>query len=313
MNQSRTQKSLKNTFFALFSQLLAVFLGFLCRTVFIYTLGNSYLGISSLFSNVLSLLSITELGFSTAIIYTMYKPIANNDQKKIAALMNLYAQVYRVMGIIILVVGIILIPFLNLFISDISQMPTDLPPIWIIYLMYLINTLLTYFYGYKRSIIIATQNGYINSTNTLVFVVLRNILQIFILLCGGAFVFYLLIQLLTTFLENIRISLIADKMYPYLKTYNKEKVSQEDLSKIKKNIVAMASYRLGFGLINGTDNLIITKVSGFLVTGLYSNYMLLNSTVQELYRQIITPMTSAVGNLIATSDKSNSYFLRYFF
>ena len=150
--ESRTVKSIRNTSIAFIGQIISVFLGFFNRTIFINVLGYKYVGINGLFSNILSLLSIAEMGFGTAITYTMYKPIAENDEEKISALLNLFRKVYYAIGTFVGVVGLILIPFLHMVVGDISQLPQDLPPIEFIYILYLSNTVLSYFFSYKRSI-----------------------------------------------------------------------------------------------------------------------------------------------------------------
>ena len=168
-NNSRTNKSIKNSIYALSCQIITIVLNFISRTVFIHTLGAVYLGLNGLFTNLLSVLSFAELGFSTAIIYEMYSPIATNDQHKIAGLMNLYAKIYRYIGSSIFIIGLFFIPFLNNFIKDSSILPIDSPPLWVIYLLFLCNSSSSYFFNYKRSIIVASQNGYIDTLNQIKF------------------------------------------------------------------------------------------------------------------------------------------------
>ena len=307
MSENRTQKSIKNTTVSLISQIASVVTSFIVRTFFIKYLGNSYLGISGLFSNILSLLSFAELGIGTAIIYAMYKPIAQNDEKKICALMNFYEMVYRCIGIFIMIAGIILIPFLNFFVGDTSQVPVDLPPLSIIYLLYLINTVSSYFFNYKRSLIIASQNSYIDSINQLCFGLIRNFLQIFILLLYKSFTIYLIIQIACTIVGNISISIKANKLFPYLKQNKKERLELTTIKEIIKNVMAMACHKLGSVVISGTDNILITKFVSLVATGQYSNYVLLTSTVRTLYLQILTPITASIGNLNVTENKEKSY------
>ena len=305
--ESRTVKSIRNTSIAFIGQIISVFLGFFNRTIFINVLGYKYVGINGLFSNILSLLSIAEMGFGTAITYTMYKPIAENDEEKISALLNLFRKVYYAIGTFVGVVGLILIPFLHMVVGDISQLPQDLPPIEFIYILYLSNTVLSYFFSYKRSIIMASQNGFIDSMNFLFFTILRNVLQVLVLFTTHSFIYYLIIQIASTILENINIARIADKKFKTIIGNKKAKLPQSDINDIKKNVFAMASYKLGYAIVTGTDNILITNLVSLFVNGLYSNYVLIASTVQELYRQIIQPITSSIGNLVATGSTEDSY------
>ena len=224
MTRGRTENSIRNTSVAIIGQMISVIGSFVVRTVFIKYLGNSYLGLNGLFSNILSLLSFAELGFGTAIVYAMYKPIAENDEKRISAFMNFYARIYRGIGCFILIGGLVLVPFLDFFIGDGSQIPAGLPPIGIIYILYLLNTALSYFFNYKRSIITASQNGYLDSINQLSFVLLRNLFQLGALVIFRSFVLYLVVQIGCTFLGNFFISLKGDKIYPYLKKNKNEKL-----------------------------------------------------------------------------------------
>lgn len=306
---SRTENSIRNTVTALVGQVATLVLSFITRTIFIKYLGASYLGINGLFSNILSVLSFAELGFGTAIIYALYKPIAENDQRRIVALMNFYAMVYRFIGIFILVVGLLLIPNLTFFIGDTSEIPKNLPPLWLIYVLYLFNSAVSYFFNYKRSLITASQNGHIDSINTLFFTIVRNIFQILILIIWRAFVPYLIVQIICTFLGNVFISIEADKLFPYLKQYKDEHLDKESIKSILKNVMAMACHKLGSVIVSGTDNILISKFVGVIATGYYSNYTLLTGTVKTFYVQIFSPITASVGNLVAEKSKDKSYDL----
>lgn len=307
--KNRTENSIKNSSMAMFAQVCSVILSFIVRTVFIYFLGNSYLGINGLFSNVLSLLSFAELGFGTAIVYAMYKPIAEKDEKNISAFMNFYGKVYRAIGWFILIAGMALIPFLDNLIGGTSQLPSDLPPISLIYMLYVANSASSYFFNYKRSLVIASQNGYLDSINQLQFNIARNILQTIVLVLFRSFLLYLIIQIICTVLSNISISIKADKLFPYLRSNRKEKLSPKTVKNIMKNVMAMSCHKIGSVIVSGTDNILITRYVGLIATGQYSNYVLLTTTVKTFYLQIINPLTASIGNLIATENKEKCYDL----
>lgn len=304
---NRTYRSIKNSMYAMLGQVVTIALNFISRTIFIHTLGVIYLGVNGLFTNLLSVLSFAELGFSTAIIYEMYVPLASNDERKVAGLMNLYAKIYRYIGCAIFVVGVTLIPFLDFFIKDSTMMPSDIPPLGLIYLLFLLNTSVSYFYNYKRSIVIASQNGYVDSMNQMVFNIVRNVLQIGALLAFGSFIAFLIIQLVCTFLSNVFISIKADKLYPYLHKWKDEKVSGEILHSIKKNVMAMAFNKLGGVAVGGVNNLMIAKFVGIVAVGCYSNYLLIINTVRTVFVQLFTPITASVGNFVVTKTKDESY------
>lgn len=302
MGKSRTQYSLRNSSVALFSQIISIVLSFATRTIFIQKLGAEYLGINGLFSNILTMLSLAEMGIGTAIIYAMYRPLAEENKRQIAALMNLYKKLYNVIGIVVAILGISLVPFLDVFIKE----RPDIPYLEGIYLLYLLNTVASYFFTYKRSIIIADQKGYLSNLNTTIFLILQNIIQIILLFITGNFYLFLITQILCTLVSNIAISVKANKMYPYLSTMRNEKVSKEDKVELSKSVVGMMSSKIGSVVVNGTDNLLISAFVGIYTVGLYSNYKLIVNTVKTLFVQCVSALTASVGNLNATDNKEKS-------
>ena len=303
MQGSRTEKSIKNTTVALLEQGIYTVLSFVCRTVFINTLGRTYLGFSGLFSDILSLLSLAELGIGTAILYSMYKPAASKDYEMVAALLNMYKKVYNTIGVLLTLVGVCLTPFLNFLISDIP----DLPEIPIIYLLYLFNTTASYFFIYKKSILITDQKTYISSIIYIITILVQNILQIVFLLTTNNFIFYLLIQLLCTLANNVAISVYVDRHYPYLKIYKKAKIDLQSKKEIVTNVKAMFVSKISSAIVSSTDNLLISKFVSTVILGLYSNYTLFTTMIRTVITKIFEALTGSVGNLIAVGTKQQIY------
>ena len=258
MESGRTNKSFRNSAYALVVQGITVLLNFAIRTVFIKTLSVAYLGLNGLFTNILNVLSFAELGFGTAIVYAMYKPIAQNDTKKISAYMNYFKIVYRIVGVTILIVGFFLIPNLDFFISDTAEIPAGAPDLMLIYILYLVNSAVSYFFNYKRSLIVATQNGYIDSRNQLEFNFLKCAVQFLILVFFRSYLGYLVVQIACTLLGNIAISVKANKMFPYLKEYKKAELNREEKRSLAKNVVAMSFHKLGSVVVSGVDNISVS-------------------------------------------------------
>ena len=299
----RSENSIKNIIVNVGSQLFSILLSFLCRTIFIRTLGEAYLGISGLFSNILTLLSLAELGVGTAIIFSMYKPLAQNDRKKIGALMGLYKRAYHTIGLIVGAAGLAFTPFYPHFIKN----DPGIPDLTVIYLLYIFNTVITYFFSYKQSIIVADQKNYICTLYQYGFCILQNIIQIAILFLTHNFILYLCVQIVFSFFTNFFLAHKADKMYPYLKRYEKEKLGRDDKASIIKNIRAMFMHRIGSTVVNGTDILLISSFSGIVSVGIYSNYYLITTTLRGLTSQIFGGITASVGNLGAMEDRKKSY------
>ncbi len=298
----RSENSIKNIKVNLVSQLLGDVLSFVCRTVFIRMLGATYLGVSNLFIGILSLLSLAELGIGTAIGFSMYKPLAGNDRRKIGALMNLYRRAYHVIGLIVAAAGLLLTPFIPFF----SGSP-DIPYLTPIYLLYVFNSAITYFFSYKQSIINADQKNYICTIYQYGLCIAQNIIQIVILLQTKNFILYLCTQILFSFLTNFLLSRKADRMYPYLKHYRNAKLARADRNAIFKNIRAMFMNRIGGAIVSGTDNILISKFVGLVSVGIYANYFMVTNTINNLTSQIFSGVTASVGNLGAVENDRKSY------
>lgn len=301
----RIRNSIRNTSFGLLTQLIGSMLNFVNRTIFIYALGINYLGVSGFFSNIISVLSLGELGVSVAITYCLYKPLAENDTDKINALMSLYEKAYRLIGIFIAIIGLCFAPFLNSFMKE----KLNIPYIPIIYLLYLSNSVISYFFSYKRTLIIADQKSYINSKNQVVFSILTSVFQAMVLLITRNFIFYLTVSIIFTFLSNRSISIKANKLYPFLKTKERKELKKEDKRQVLKYIFASMTSNVGGVIVYGTDNLLISYFIGVYWVGLYSNYVLILQVVNTFLNTIFSSVLASVGNLNATDDNEKSYIM----
>lgn len=299
---SRTKKSIINSFYALTSKFIIVILSFAVRTVFIKTLTQQYLGINGLFSNIITMLSLADLGIGIAIPYTLYSPLAKNDTNKIKILMKFYSKIYNVIGIIVLIVGVILIPFLNLFVKE---MP-DIPNIKLIYFLFVLNSAMSYFFVYKKLLLDSDQKGYIANKIIMKVTIVVNIIQMILLYLTKNYILYLCLNIASVLIQNIIISVKCNKMYPYITEDTDEKIKKEDIVELKKNISALCIYKIGVVILNGTDNLIISKVIGVVAVGLYSNYLLITNALTNIISQIFSSITSSVGNMVATDDEQKS-------
>lgn len=303
MSNTRTYNSIKNSGFAMAEQAIYSIFQFIVRTVFISTLGKTYLGFSGLFNDILTLMSLAELGVGTAITYSMYKPVAENDSKKVVALLNLYRYIYTGLGIIMTLAGLLLIPFLNFFISGIP----DIPELPYIFLLYLLNTTCSYFFIYKKSILITHQVNYVSSIIWIICTLLKSCLQIVFLLYTKDFIIFLWIQLIFTLLNNILISIYVDKKYSDLKKYKKEQVDTLTKKQIMSNIGAMFISKLSSAVVTSTDNILISKFVSTVILGVYSNYTLFTTMFRTIITKLFEGITGSVGNLIATSKHDKIY------
>lgn len=313
MSDSRTKNSARNAVVSISFYAAYTIAGFVLRKVFINTLGNDYLSVSGLFTNILTILSFAEMGVGNAIIFNLYKPIAMGETEKIKSLMKLYKKAYNIIGSCVFGVGILLIPFLNYLISD--ETPDIKENLVLLYLLYLFNTAISYFFSFKQSIITANQKNYIVSAHTNTFKILQLVLQGVFLVLTHNFIVYLLIQIACTVLNNVLLARKADKLYPFLKDKNYEKISKEERSGIFKNVRALFLYKLGSTVLNGTDNMIVTKVIALASVGLVSNFTLIISAISAVVDQIPNAVVASVGNLNASEskEKKNQIFDVMFF
>lgn len=299
-NNSRLSNSIKNISFGLIAQLLQMVLGFVSRTIFIKYLAVEYLGVNGLFSNILSLLSLTELGITSAILYSLYKPLAEKDERKLSGLVNFFAKVYRNIALIIATIGLTLIPFLHQIVENPpKQLEKDLI---LIYVLFLFNTVSSYFLQYKASLLHADQKSYEVSKNNILVFLLQNSLQILILVLFQNFIFYLIIQSVTQLSGNLMISRKVSKLYPFLKKYQSETIDAETKAKIYSNVKSTGIVKVSGLLVNSTHNIILNYFSGLVMVGLLSNYNLLIGLASGVIMQVFANIRGSIANINFTEN-----------
>lgn len=298
-NNSRTKNSIRNMKTGVRVQMINKVMSFISRTVFIYYLNTEYLGVNGLFSNVLSVLSFAELGIGAAIIYNMYKPVAENDTEKIKGLMQLYKKAYNVIGIVVFVLGLSIIPFMDYLVKDVPNIKEN---IILIYLLFLIDTSSSYFFTYKKSIITAHQKQSVINDIDSAFYLLRSIIQMLFLMITREYLAYLIIQILGTFLANLTLSIIANRMYPYLKDKDTITLEKAETKSIVDSVKSLSIYQFGSVVMNGTDNILISVLLGVSTVGLCSNYTLLLNSVKMVISSGLNGITASVGNLNASAS-----------
>lgn len=302
----RVKNSIRNMMASLTGQVFGILINFVNRRIFVQILGVELLGINGLFSNIISLLSLAELGVGIAIIYSLYKPIAEKDNEKINALLNYYRIIYRNLGFLILALGSFLIPFLDYIIKN----DTQIDNVDLIFVIFILNTAVTYFFSYKRSIIIADQKNYIVTMYHYLTIFISNATQIAMLIIFRNYILYLLVNVLFRILENVLIAKLADKKYPFINDLKRNKLTQNERKELTKNIRALTFHKFGAVVINGTDNIIISTFLGLYWVGLYSNYIVITTGLVMVLGQIFGAITASVGNMnvLASKEKIHEMF-----
>lgn len=302
---SRIQNATRNIYFGYIGSFVTILLGFISRTIFIHTLGVTYLGVNGLYTNVLSALSLAELGMGTAMNYSLYKPVASKDYEKIKSLMHLYKKAYMWIALIVTIMGIILVPFLKYIIKDPGSI--TLNELKIYYLIFLFNTVSTYFVAYKYSLVNAEQKGYIQTNINTVTTLISVIAQIMIMLIYKNFLLYLLAGGIIGVVQKIYVSIYLNKLYPYLLDKNSKKLSKEEIEPIKNNIKALILHKIGEVSVFQTDNIIISSFINVTTVGVLLNYNLIISSVGVFISVIFNSVISGFGNLIATENRHRQY------
>ena len=298
----RVENSIKNIISSLCSNIVTSLLGFISRTIFIYTLGKSYLGITALLQNVFGLLAISELGISTAIGFSLYKPLAENNNKLISTLMTIYKKAYRIIAITILFLGIILYNYLDFFVNP-NQQPKE---IFYIYFLYLINIVIGYFLSYKTTLISSDQKAYKLVPIQIKLNIVTILIQILYLLIFKDYLGYLTIQILSSILINVIQNRFITKEYNYLNFSSKDKLPTEEKRIIIKNMFGLMAAKLGDFCVNSTDNLIISKFVDLASVAIYSNYIMIRNLVNGYIGILFGAITSSFGNLVAEGNEKKS-------
>ncbi|MBC1936500.1 oligosaccharide flippase family protein [Listeria grandensis] len=312
MAKTKTAFVAKNLLIGSGTQVIFLILSFINRTVFIYFLGKEYLGLDALFTNILMVLSFAELGIGNAIIFSLYKSMVDKNKARIKAIMALYAKAYRIIGLTVFIVGLLLMPFLNLFIKNPPNIPEN---IYMIYFLFLLNTAISYMFSYKKAIFSADQKEYVINVSQQIFFLVQSVVQLTYLYITRDYIGFIVIQVVGTLGLNIFLAVYANKKYSYLKGKTTEKLDKAEVKTIFQNVKALAMYKFGSIIMNGTDSIIIAAFLGLSVVGIYSNYLLIIAAVVTVLSRALNSITGSIGHLNNADDdvKKEQVFKQLFF
>ena len=304
MTESRVNNSINNIVMNIVFQIFTIIISFISRVVFVRVFDANYLGINGLFSNILNVLSLAELGVGGAITYSMYKPMRENDKERLCALINYYKVLYNRIAIFVAVVGLSLIPFLDYFIN----MDTAVPYIKVYYIMFLANSVASYLFVYKTTIISVAQKDYKVKKYNIFFTILKFVMQILVLMIFQSFFLYTLVQVIISLINNYYVSLKAVQWFPFIKK-NKYALKRFEKKEIWEKIKSMFAFQIGGVILNNTDNLLISMLVGTAIVGVYSNYALIIASVNTSASLIFLGIHSSVGNLNAGENMEKKKFI----
>lgn len=301
----RSREVLKNTIVSLISYFSIVVIGFLSQGVFIKTLGSEYLGLHSLFSNIVTMLAIVELGFGSAVISNLYKPVAEKNYVLINGLLEFYKKIYRYIAIIVSLIGLIITPFIDKIVGE-SSLEINYK---VIFLFYLIDTVASYLLSYKRSILYAYQKAYIINIIHTIMILLMNVLQVIVLIYTKNYYLYLILRIACRILENLFINWYVNNRYTFIHKKKSESLPIDVKRDILKKVKGLLFHKIGTFIVCGTDNIIISILPGLGIkcVGLYSNYLLITNQLSNVIGQVFNSLTASIGNLLVECNYDKSY------
>lgn len=298
---SRTVNASKNAVSAIGNKIIILFLTFISRKFFIQYIGVEYLGINGLFSNILTLLSMADLGLSTAMNVSLYKPIAENDTRKLSAMLNYFRKLYLIIAIGVMCIGFLLIPFLKYIVN----MDQDIPHLYIYYVVFVLKSVVSYLFIYKASIIRADQKSYLINKIEVYINVVKIVLQFATVVMFHNYLVYIILDVIAIVIQNILVSRVADRHYMFIR--EKNKLADNEIKKIFSDTTSIFLYKIAWSLLNGTDNILMSIMIGTIYVGYYSNYYTITNNLEVFVALLFTSLTASVGNLVATSTSENKY------
>lgn len=300
---SRIEKVKKNVVIGYVSQLITALAAFACRTVFIRQLDAVYLGVNGLFTNILGILSLAELGFGTAMNFEMYKPVAEKNYLKIRVLLKLYKRVYHFIALFILIGGIIVTPFLHFLIKEVG----DIGNYYVFYVLYIVNTAAGYYASYLLCLTNAQQDEYISSLFSLGHTLLANILEIFVLIVFKSFYLYLFVWLISTIIQQILLTIYFRKRFEFVFINDNAVLDDSTKEHIKKNMGGLVVSKLSEVMLLQTDNIIIAMGMNIVSVGYADNYYLIISYLKKIVLSLLKSVIPSLGNLVATESNEKGY------
>ena len=303
----RVRQAGKNIFFGYISNFIILAMGLLQRDVFIRTLGRTLLGVNSLYTDILSMLSLAELGIGSALNYSLYKPVASGDLEKIKSYMQLYRKAYLAIAGVIGGIGLALAPFLPYLIKESERGEISVRELTVYYLIFLFNTVSTYFVAYKYSLANAQQCNYIQTNIATITKIVTVLAQIIVLYLTGNFLLYLLIQAAVELIQKIFVSVYFNRLYPYLRDRKVRKLERQETDIVVTKTKALMFHKIGDVARLSTDNVIITYFMNVDWVGIVGNYTMIITYAANFISIIFNSVISGFGNLVATESREKQY------
>ena len=305
MGNSRTKNSVLIIGSQGIRRIVTLLLNFINRTIFIQVLGAEYLGLNGLFTNILSILALSELGIGSAMSFYLYRPVADNDTERIKSLMQFYKQCYRFVGLAIIGIGVCLMPVLQFIVNLENDLPIN---IYLVYMLNVFSSASTYlFFAYKQALIIANQQQYKVESVRMIFSIVDSLMCFVVLVLSREYVAYLLTKIVVSLCSNVAVAIKVDQQYPFIKEKNYTKIKSSEWKSFFKDVGSVSVFRLGSTLFNSIDNIVISSLLGTAIVGYYSNYSMLTVQIKGLLFMITSSIAAGIGNVIVQETKEKQY------
>lgn len=296
----RIKSAVKNSFFGVLGQVALILVGFFCQRTMNLLMGAELVGMNGVISNVIAILSVSELGISTAVVYNLYAAIASQDREQIAGLMNLYRKAYGIFAAVIFGLGLGVMPFIHLFLNEVTF---SLGYIRLVFLLWLVRTTLSYLLSYKRSILIADQKEYLVSIATLIVNVVNYTSTIAILEVSRNYVLALGVNIVAEALGNLWIAAYVNRKYPFLGRLRRTPLDTAIVGRVVDNIKNIFVTRLFTKFLLSTDKIIVSGAINTVVAGLYTNYCLVTQSALNILVALSGALKPTMGHLFLEKDR----------
>lgn len=303
MKIERSKNAVRNIIFGAAIKIYQIIIPFVMRTVMIYFMGVQYLGLNSLFTSILQVLNLAELGVGSAMVYSMYKPIAEDDEKRICALMKLYKNYYRIIGLVVAIIGVIILPFVPKLIK--SDLPEDVN-VYVLYILHLSATAFSYWlFAYKNSLLQAHQRNDVISKVSFIFETLKYLIQLLVLIFLKNYYLYIAVVLLTQIATNVATAAVVNKMFPNYKAVGE--LSKEEKQEINHRIRDLFTAKFGTVIMSSADTIVISSFLGLTILAIYQNYYFVMNSVYSIVCVVFASVVAGIGNSLIKETVDKNY------
>ena len=297
--KTRADFSIKNATAAMAARIVVILSGFLTRVVLTHTLNADYVGVNGLLSNILGALTLSEMGIDTALVYSLYRPVARHDIRKQKALVHLYGRIYPLIACAVACAGAVIYPLIRVL----MRTRPDVEHFTFIYALYVLNAAGTYLLACRDLLFLADQRNYINTWFYSAFLLMQDILQIILLIFTQSYVLFMLAQIGCNLMRNLALYLYSGQCYPFLLDKRSVPVDSKERHSLWRNSAAMLLHKAGSVIINNTDTLCLTFFSGLRTVGAYANYYLIIGSIRQIADNAVRGIAGSVGNLAAGGER----------